>query len=187
MSEVVTNLIKSRAGREFLGSKGGIINVASGFYGDSTSTSRGVWQHILTVGIEKKNSNSNIFVVGTFGSLMMGGNHNRGEWCLLRNGSPIFYGNPLGNEQGNTDTQNNIATGKIVVNRNNFGTNRNTCSQGVRFLDTDTQGLSHPQYTLAVRDGNYDGTIYVNRGAILSPDSEDSLGTTNMVVMEIVA
>ena len=187
MSEVVTNKIKSRAGREFLGSKGGIINVASGFYGDSTSTSRGVWQHILTVGIEKKNSNSNIFVVGTFGSLMMGGNHNRGEWCLLRNGSPIFYGNPLGNEQGNTDTQNNIATGKIVVNRNNFGTNRNTCSQGVRFLDTDTQGLSHPQYTLAVRDGNYDGTIYVNRGAILSPDSEDSLGTTNMVVMEIVA
>ena len=187
MSEVVTNLIKSRAGREFLGSKGGIINVASGFYGDSTSTSRGAWQHILTVGIEKKNSNSNIFVVGTFGSLMMGGNHNRGEWCLLRNGSPIFYGNPLGNEIGHTDTQNAIATGKIVVNKDNYGTNRNTCSQGVRFLDTDTQGLSHPQYTLAVRDGNYDGTIYVNRGAILSPDSSDSLGTTNMVVMEVVA
>ena len=186
MSEVVTNLIKSRAGREFLGSKGGIINVASGFYGDSTSTSRGVWQNILTVGIEKKNSNSNIFVVGTFGSLMMGGNHNRGEWCLLRDGSPIFYGNPLGNEQGNTTTQNNIATGKIVVNANNYGTNRNTCSKGVRFLDTDTQCLSRPNYTLAVRDGNYDGTIYVNRGAILS-NSEDSLGTTNLVVMEVVA
>ena len=45
MSEVVTNLIKSRAGREFLGSKGGIINVASGFYGDTMTTSRGVWQH----------------------------------------------------------------------------------------------------------------------------------------------
>ena len=187
MSEVVTNLIKSRAGREFLGSKGGIINVASGFYGDATSTSRGVWQHILTVGIEKKNSNSNIFVVGTFGSLMMGGNHNRGEWCLLRDGSPIFYGNPLGNEYGDTQTRNQIATGKIVVNKDNFGTNRNTNSQGVRFLDTDTQGLSHPEYTLAVRDGNQDGTIYVNRGAILSPDSSDSLGTTNLVVMEVVA
>ena len=61
MSEVVTNLIKSRAGREFLGSKGGIINVASGFYGDATSTSRGVWQQMLSVGIEKKNSNSNLF------------------------------------------------------------------------------------------------------------------------------
>lgn len=186
MSEVVTNLIKSRAGREFLGSKGGIINVASGFYGDSTSTSRGVWQHILTVGIEKKNSNSNIFVVGTFGSLMMGGNHDRGEWCLLRDGQPIFYGLPLGNESGNTGTYNQIATGKIVVNKDNFGTHRNTCSQGVRFLDTDTQGLSHPSYTLAVRDGNQDGTIYVNRGAILS-GSEDSLGTTNLVVMEVVA
>ena len=186
MSEVVTNLIKSRAGREFLGSKGGIINVASGFYGDSTSTSRGVWQNILTVGIEKKNSNSNIFVVGTFGSLMMGGNHNCGEWCLLRDGQPVFYGDPLGNEHGTTTSQNRMATGKIVVNGNNYGNNRNTCSQGVRFLDTDTQGLSHPSYTLAVRDGNQDGTIYVNRGAILS-NSEDSLGTTNLLVMEVVA
>lgn len=186
MSEVVTNLIKSRAGRKFLSNTGGIINVASGFYGDATSTSRGTWQNILTVGIKKKNSNSNIFVVGTFGSLVMSGNHDRGEWCLLRDESPIFYGNPLGNEQGNTATQNQIATGKIVVNNVNYGSTRNTNSQGVRFLDTDTQGLSHPKYTLAVRDGNYDGTIYVNRTTTLS-SSEDSLGTTNLVVMEVVA
>ena len=38
-----------------------------------------------------------LFVVASFGMLSMNTNHNRGEWCLNRDGSPIFFGNPLGN------------------------------------------------------------------------------------------
>ncbi len=188
MSEVVTSLIKSRAGREYLGNTGGIIQVQGSVVTDSMTTSRGAWQNVVRVEIVKKNSNSNLFVVGTFGMLCMNQNHNRGEWCLNRDGSPIFFGNPLGNEIGGTTTRNQICTGKIVTTNTtgNGSYTRNTNSQGVRFLDTDTQGLKNVAYTLAVRDGNYDGTIYVNRTIDFSGTS-DTAGTTNLIVMEVVA
>ena len=188
MSEVVTSLIKSRAGREYLGNTGGIIQVQGSVFTETLTTSRGTWQDVIRVEIVKKNSNSNLFVVGTFGMLSMNTNHNRGEWCLNRDGSPIFFGNPLGNETGDTTTRNQLCTGKVVTTNTvgNTSYTRNTNSQGVRFLDTDTQGLKNVAYTLAVRDGNADGTVYVNR-VVSGFDSASSVGTTNLVVMEVVA
>tara|TARA_B100000927_G_scaffold65143_1_gene51343 strand:- start:101 stop:667 length:567 start_codon:yes stop_codon:yes gene_type:complete len=188
MSEVVTSLIKSRAGREYLGNTGGIIQVQGSVYTSTFTTSRGAWQNVVRVEIIKKNSNSNLFVVGTFGMLSMNTNHNQGEWCLNRDGSPIFHGNPLGNEIGSTTTRNQICTGKIVTTNTvgNSSFTRNTNSQGVRFLDTDTQGLKNVAYTLAVRDGNYDGTIYVNRN-VAGFDNQSTVGSTNIIVMEVVA
>ena len=189
MSEVVTSLIESRAGREYLGNTGGIIQVQGGTFTAHMSTSRGAWQNVVRVEIVKKNSNSNLFVVGTFGMLSMNQNHNRGEWCLNRDGSPIFFGNPLENEIGGTTTRNQVCTGKIAVNNatGNGSFTRNTSSQGVKFLDTDTQGLKNVAYTLAVRDGNYDGTVYVNRTISGPTGSEDTVGSTNLIVMEVVA
>ena len=43
MSEVVTSLIKSRAGREYLGNTGGIIQVQGSAMTSTLSTSRGAW------------------------------------------------------------------------------------------------------------------------------------------------
>ena len=188
MSEVVTSLIKSRAGREYLGNTGGIIQVQGSAFTSTLSTSRGAWQNVVRVEIVKKNSNSNLFVVGSLGMLSMNQNHNRGEWCLNRDGSPIFFGNPLGNEIGGTSTRNQICTGKVVTcNATGNGSfTRNTNSQGVKFLDTDTQGLKNVAYTLAVRDGNFDGTVHVNRN-VAGFDNQSSVGTTNLVVMEVVA
>ena len=189
MSEVVTSLIESRAGREYLGNTGGIIQVQGTVLTNTLATSRAVWQNVIRVEIVKKNSNSNLFVVGSFGMLSMNTNHNRGEWCLNRDGSPIFFGNPLGNELGGTSTRNQICTGKVVTcNATGNGSfTRNTNSQGVKFLDTDTQGLKNVAYTLAVRDGNNDGgTIYVNRN-VAGFDNQSSVGTTNLIVMEVVA
>ena len=189
MSEVVTSLIKSRAGREYLGNTGGIIQVQGTVMTGAFTTSRGAWQNVIRCEIVKKNSNSNLFVVGTFGMLSMNSNHNRGEWCLNRDGSPIFFGNPLGNEIGDTTTRNQICTGKIVTTNTtgNGSYTRNTNTQGVRFLDTDTQGLKNVAYTLAVRDGNTDGTIYVNRTIDFSGSNSDTSGSTNLIVMEVVA
>ena len=189
MSEVVTSLIESRAGREYLGNTGGIIQVQGSVYSDYMATSRGAWQNVIRCEIVKKNTNSNLYVVGTFGMLSMNANHNRGEWCLLRDGSPIFFGNPLGNEIGDTTTRNQICTGKICTSdtTGNGSYTRNTNSQGVRFLDTDTQGLKNVAYTLAVRDGNSDGTIYVNRCVDGPTGASDTLGSTNLIVMEVVA
>ena len=189
MSEVVTSLIKSRAGREYLGNTGGIIQVQGSVFTSTLTTSRGAWQNVVRVEIIKKNSNSNLYVVGSFGMLSMNGNHNRGEWCLNRDGSPIFFGNPLGNEIGGTTTRNQICTGKIVTTNTtgNGSYTRNTNSQGVRFLDTDTQGLKNVAYTLAVRDGNYDGTVYVNRTVSGPTGGDDTVGSTNLIVMEVVA
>ena len=188
MSEVVTSLIKSRAGREYLGNTGGIIQVQGSAFTSTLSTSRGAWQNVVRVEIVKKNSNSNLFVVGTFGMLSMNQNHNRGEWCLNRDGSPIFFGNPLGNEIGGTTTRNQVCTGKVVTTNTtgNGSYTRNTNSQGVRFLDTDTQGLKNVAYTLAVRDGNYDGTVFVNR-CVAGFDASSTVGSTNLIVMEVVA
>ena len=86
MSEVVTSLIESRAGREYLGNTGGIIQVQGTVLTNTLATSRAVWQNVIRVEIVKKNSNSNLFVVGSFGMLSMNTNHNRGEWCLNRDG-----------------------------------------------------------------------------------------------------
>ena len=79
MSEVVTSLIKSRAGREYLGNTGGIIQVQGTVMTSAFTTSRGAWQNVIRCEIVKKNSNSNLFVVGTFGMLSMNSNHNRGD------------------------------------------------------------------------------------------------------------
>ena len=190
MSEVVTSLIESRAGREYLGNTGGIIQVQGSVMSSAMTTSRGVWQNVVRVEIVKKNSNSNLFVVGSFGMLSMNSNHNRGEWCLNRDGSPIFFGNPLGNEIGGTTTRNQVCTGKVVTCNatGNTSFTRNTNAQEVKFLDTDTQGLKNVAYTLAVRDGNYDGTIFVNRTIDYSSNNNnDTGGTTNLIVMEVVA
>ena len=46
MSEVVTSLIKSRAGREYLGNTGGIIQVQGAVYTAAFTTSRGAWQNV---------------------------------------------------------------------------------------------------------------------------------------------
>ncbi len=188
MSEVVTSLIKSRAGREYLGNTGGIIQVQGSAMTSTLSTSRGAWQNVVRVEIVKKNSNSNLFVVGSLGMLSMNQNHNRGEWCLNRDGSPIFFGNPLGNEIGGTSTRNQVCTGKVVTTNTtgNGSYTRNTNSQGVKFLDTDTQGLKNVAYTLAVRDGNYDGTVFVNR-CVAGFDNQSTVGSTNLIVMEVVA
>ena len=59
MSEVVTSLIKSRAGREYLGNTGGIIQVQGSVFTQTLATSRGAWQNVVRVEIVKKNSNSN--------------------------------------------------------------------------------------------------------------------------------
>ena len=188
MSEVVTSLIQSRAGREYLGNTGSIIQVQGSAFTSTLSTSRGAWQNVVRVEIVKKNSNSNLFVVGSLGMLSMNQNHNRGEWCLNRDGSPIFFGNPLGNEIGGTTTRNQVCTGKVVTTNTtgNGSYTRNTNSQGVKFLDTDTQGLKNVAYTLAVRDGNYDGTVFVNR-CVAGFDGSSTVGSSNLIVMEVVA